>query len=457
MDLYAKLLRHALFPAYEGARGRPTATLLRSLERTQWAPAEELAAIQAGFLRRLVHHAYAHTAHYRQAWDALGVTPGQLASAADLAALPLLEREDARASAERRVADVPPRPIITKSTSGSTGRPVTIRYNAESRHWRDADRWRGYGWAGYRVGDRALHYWGAAAAPAPRLARAWAQLDHALKRDRYLDCGRGDPAALDAVVATVERFRPHVLVAFSQAAARLARHVIATGRRTWDPIPVICGAEKVWPADRATIEAAFGPVFETYGSREVQLIGAECDVHDGLHVSVEKLVVEVIVREDGRARPARAGEVGEVVVTDLHNLAAPLIRYVTGDLAVARTDEPCRCGRTLPRIGLVEGRVTDTLRDGAGNPVSGLVFNVLMVTLAEQVAQFQVVQDARGAVTLKLVPAGATLAPAAEQLARSHAARYLPGVPLHLEVVDDIPTSAAGKRRVVVVEPPAAG
>src|SRR5205085_8745738 len=96
----------------------------------------------------------------------------------------------------------------------------------------------------------------------------------------------------------------------------------------------------------------------------------------------ETMIVELVVREkDGTTRAARPGETGEVVITDLHNLAQPLIRYVGGDSAVARPAVPCKCGRTLPRIGPIEGRVTDTLRDGRGNPVNGLLFSILFVSV----------------------------------------------------------------------------
>ena len=100
MDLYGSLLRHVMFPAFEELRGRPTVGLLRYLERSQWASADELTAIQDGFVRRLTNHAYAHTAHYKAQWDALGMSPHDLTSAAALAALPVLDREPAISSAD---------------------------------------------------------------------------------------------------------------------------------------------------------------------------------------------------------------------------------------------------------------------------------------------------------------------------------------------------------------------
>jgi phenylacetate-CoA ligase len=335
---------------------------------------------------------------------------------------------------------------------------MTVHYNAESRHWRDADRWRAYGWAGYRVGDRAIHYWGQGAVAPTRMQRARMVADRAIKRDLYLDAGHGDDATLAHVVRQIESFRPTVLVVFTQAAVRLAHFVIDRGLRTWDPIPVLCGAEKVWPADRATLEAAFGPVFETYGCREVQLIASECEHHQGMHASVEKLVVELVVRDPaapGGARAARPGEVGEVAVTDLHNLAQPLIRYLTGDVATAMAPAPCPCGRTLPRFGSVEGRVAEMLYDRDGKAVSGLLFSILFVAVAARVQQFQVAQHADRSIELRVVPLPGGFPAEGEQLAREYIAKYLPGIPFKVSVVDDIPVAPSGKRRVVVVDPAA--
>jgi phenylacetate-CoA ligase len=454
-DLYGRLLGSVLLPAWERVRRRPTYDLLAYVERMQWASADELHALQCGLLRRLGRHAYHHTAHYRRSFEEAGLGALDLRSPEDLARLPLLERASARASAETRVSDGPPAVTVRKTTGGSTGEPMLVAYGNESRHWRDAIRWRGYGWAGYRPGHRALHFWGyGAQVPANRVQKAKLDLDRLLRRDRYVDCTPRGEETLERAIAEIRTFRPDVIVAYSQAVAALARHVLRTGARTWGTIPVLCGAERLWSQDRRDLEAAFGPaVFETYGCREFMLIGSECAHHDGLHVSMENLVVELIVRQpDGRHRPARPGEIGEVVVTDLHNLASPFIRYVTGDLATAAAPGRCGCGRTLERLGPVEGRVSETLRDGGGNPVDGILFSILVTRLAPHVLQFQAVQHVDGSVTLRIVPVGGAVAAEVHELASTFASRYLPGVAFRVEPVRDIPTTAAGKRRIVIVE-----
>lgn len=461
MDLYQQLFARVLFPAYEsGLRRRSTLHHLAYLERTQWLPLSELQAIQASALRRLLTHAYANVPHYRARFEAAGISPTSIRDAAELAKLPILGREEARDTVKERTATAGATVDVHKSTSGTMGRPLVFGYERESDYWRQAMSLRGYGWAGYQLGQRALYYWGAGPPAgkqqptlASRLKLAKIRADRALRRECYVDCGHRGPEELGAVVDIIRRKKPEVIVCYSQAGADLARHVVEHALRDWGTIPVICGAERLLPTDRAVIEQAFGPaVFETYGSREVMLMAAECPAHAGLHVSMETLVVEVVVRDPaGGDRPAQPGEAGEVVITDLSNLAMPFIRYVNGDVAVPAGPGTCPCGRAHPRLASVEGRVTETLVDGAGARVNGLVFNVVIAHLAHGIRQFQVVQHRDRSVTLRVVPTPSFDAQI-ESVLRQTWERYLPGVPVKLDLVPEIPIASTGKRQVVVVE-----
>jgi phenylacetate-CoA ligase len=454
MDLYRPILGRALFPAFEAARGRPTVPLLRYLRGTERWSAAALRDLQAGLLRRLIRHAYAHTAYYRALLDDRGLGPEDFHTVSDLGQLPLLDRDLVRETFDARTASAPPRGVIKKATSGTTGTPVVVKYNAESRYWRDATRWRGYGWAGYHIGLRALHYWGDPPASDSWVKRGKLVLDRKLKRDLYLDCIARSDQALANAVGAVQRFAPQVLVAYAAGAAALAKFVNEHGLRRWADIPVLVGAERLWPHDRAQIAAAFGPAFETYGCREVMLIGAECEAHDGMHTSMETMIVELVVRAPGgTVRPARPGEAGEVAITDLHNLACPMIRYVTGDVAVARAEVACPCGRGLAKIGPIEGRVTETLHDGYGNAVGGMAFNVLIAVIDHVVRSFQVIQKLDGSVVMRVVPNVGDRLPEKEWRAvHDVAAKYLRGVAFRVEYVDEIPLTREGKRNVVVIE-----
>jgi phenylacetate-CoA ligase len=452
-QLYSTLFRGAIFPMMEGRlRGRATASLLQFLDESQWRPFDELVAFQEGEMRRLLRHAQRNVPFYAKTFAARGVDARTILSVADLHRLPVLTRTEAYQFAAARKSTAGPAVDIETATGGTTGEPLKFGYERSSEYWRQAMKWRGYGWAGYRPGDTTLHYWGASTAATSRRKALKIAADRAFRREHYFDCHHRSEEEMRGVVAAIVRLRPRVLVCYTSAGVDLARFINERGLRQWDALRVVCGAERLLPQHRPAMEAAFGHVvFETYGSREVMLMGAECEAHDGLHQTMENVIVEIVVRDGDSTRPAKAGERGEVLITDLHNFAMPFIRYANGDLAVEGPDERCRCGRTLRRFGPVEGRVAETLTDGDGAKVNGLVFNVVFTNYANIVKQFQAIQHVDKSVTLKVVLARA-LTDAEYADIRKHLEKYLPNTRLTIQPVDEIPPGKNGKRRVAIVE-----
>ena len=185
-------------------------------------------------------------------------------------------------------------------------------------------------------------------------------------------------------------------------------------------------------------------MFETYGSREFMLMGAECEHHQGLHLTMENLLVEVLDDEGRRVVP---GTEGNVVVTDLTNFGMPFIRYANGDRAVAAEGE-CPCGRQLPRLQSVTGRRLDVLTTPDGRHLPGEFFPHIFKEL-RAVQRFQVIQETPEAILVRLV--APDWQPENEAwLRREVAAVAGPGLLLVLEQVTEIPLSAAGKLQVVV-------
>lgn len=454
MNIYGPFFRSVLFPLWETrVRNRPTVERWQELRRTQWLSYDELHAMQSRALAKLVEHAYAHVPYYRDRFEQAGVAPSDIRAPEDLLKLPVLRRDDLRAAGDRRESTAPPRVEIRKQTSGTTGEPLRFGFERESENWRRAVKYRGYEWAGYRPGDRALHFWGGPLPTQPPLGtRAKIALDRYMNRDHYVHCAVMTEEHLREVVHAVHRIQPQVIVTYAQAGGELARYILRNGLRSWGTIPVISGAEKLLPRDRADLEEAFGPaVFDTYGCRETMLIAAECEAHHGMHTSMENLVVEIVVNDNGKLRHAREGESGEVVLTDLHNLASPFIRYANGDIATAGPSRACSCGRTLPRLTSVQGRMSETLRDGSGAAVSGIALSFLFHDIADAVRQFQAVQHKDRSVTINLVLAR-PLATAQLDEVRKHGERLLAGCEVRVHVVPDLPRSAAGKHHLVVVE-----
>ena len=111
-------------------------------------------------------------------------------------------------------------------------------------------------------------------------------------------------------------------------------------------------AENLDAEVRNLCDAAWGVgIVDSYSTREVGYVALQCPEHDHYHIQAESLYVEIL---DDDNRPCRPGEIGRVIVTDLHNFATPLIRYELGDYAEVGSE--CDCGRTLPVIKRICGR-----------------------------------------------------------------------------------------------------
>jgi phenylacetate-CoA ligase len=458
-DAYTWAYESLFMPAWErGIRRRDTLDHLSFLEIAQWMHPVAIEQLQLQELRALLRHAGRHVPYYRELFAKERFDPRGITSVADLAELPVLTRDIVR---ERYADLVDPASrglSLKKGTSGSTGEPLKFEYSRESEAWRQATRIRGYRWAGYEPGAPTFYYWALVSRP-PSGPKGWKlRLDRALKREVFVDSMVQNEAANLRAVELLRRHKPQVIVAYTQSTALFARFILDRGLRDWDDIPVICGAEAVLPGDRAAIAKAFGPgVFETYGSRETMLMAAECEAHDGMHLSEENLVVEVAPdpeqRESGVTEGSNApGRSGPVIVTDLHNYAMPFIRYANGDLGTLRARQVCSCGRGLRKLARVDGRRADTMRAKDGTPIPGVVFHVLFSDARKEVVcQFQAVQRRAGDVILRVVP-GQDWEQAAFDVYVERFRAYLQGLPLRVEICESIPPAANGKHRTVIVE-----
>ncbi len=438
--------RHILLPGFEtGMKRRRTFGYWRELERSQWLTPPELEAVQFRALSRLVTHAYDRCPYYRGAWDRLGLHPRQLIHAAGFAAWPVIDRDTIREHRVAMRAASPSLPLISKSTGGSSGVPLQFDLCHESHDRRTAAWHRGYGWAGGAPGTKQLMLWGTALGHRPLGARIKDGLYQALYRRRIVSCFEAGDDLAARFAGQLSRWRPDVIVAYTNPLYEVARRLEESGMAAFQPKAIIVGAEKLHDFQREQIQRTFGaPVFETYGSREFMLIGAECERHNGLHLTSEHLLVEVL---DDDGRPAPDGAEGNVVITDLYNFGMPFVRYANGDRAIAGAAR-CGCGRGLPLLRKVVGRRLDVLYATGGRIIPGEFFPHLVKDFPA-VRRFQVVQEQEDRVRFAL---------AARDMRREDRMRLErlvqdamgPGVRVDFEPVDQIPLSASGKLQVVV-------
>jgi phenylacetate-CoA ligase len=304
--------------------------------------------------------------------------------------------------------------------------------------------WRGYRWAGADIGCRSAYIWSWPFAGKSGWSLAREKMYQRILGRRYFNIFELAEDNLPAVARRLARLRPEVIVTYVSGGLTLAKWMLENHFEFPPPRAVITGAEALHEPERAILRQAFGaPVFNTYGGREFMLLAAECERHTGLHVSADHLILET-VDEQGRAV---VGEPGRVLITDLHNYGMPFVRYANGDVAVI-DPQRCECGRGLPLLKFVEGRVADVVRLPDGRRLTGLYF-VHMLKDFGAIRFYKITQHRRDALRIQIVPMHANTGGLIDEVRATLSAELGPSVELAIEVVDDIPLTGTGKRRIV--------
>ena len=448
MNLYENTLRRLIWPAYEGGlRRRETPRHMRRYESDQWLAPEDIQSLQFERLKRLLDWCYREVPYYKRRWDALGIVPQDIRSMDDYAKLPVLTKADIRDNVEDIKATSLKASLGYKATGGSTGEPLRFGFTRESNDRRVAVMWRGYGWAGSRMGRRTLFLWGGAVGNPSAAHRLKDRMYNAVFARKLLDSFHMSEANMASYADAIDDYRPEVIVGYVGPLVRLAEWLLAHGRQVARPASIIGAAEALHPFQRDLIERAFGaPAYNTYGCREFMLIASECEHREGLHMNADHLVVETL---DHEGRSTRTGS-GEVAITDLFNYGMPFIRYVNGDMATHATSR-CRCGRGLPMLASVDGRKLDAIRTPAGHILPGEFFPHMLKDVPG-LARFQLVQRRLDRLDLSIVR-GRGFDDASLDYIRREVGKVLgDSAELHCHFVDDIPLTRSGKLRVTVSE-----
>jgi phenylacetate-coenzyme A ligase PaaK-like adenylate-forming protein len=385
---------------------------------------------------------------YRERWTDLGIAPQDIRSLADFARLPVLTKADIRNHADDLKATSLKAGLGYKATGGSTGEPLRFGFTRESNDRRVAVMWRGYSWAGSRMGRRTLFLWGGPVGSPSASHQLKDRIYNAVFARKLLDSFRMSESNLAEYADAIDAYRPEVIVGYVGPLVRLAEWLLANNRRVASPASIIGAAEALHPFQREIIERAFGaPAFNTYGCREFMLIASECEHRDGLHVNADHLVVETL---DAYGQSIHEGS-GEIVITDLFNYGMPFIRYLNGDMATHANSKACPCGRGLPMLASVDGRKLDAIRTPAGHVLPGEFFPHMLKDVPG-LTRFQLVQRRLDRLDLSIVRGDAFNDESLDYIRHEVAKVLGESAELHCHFVDDIPLTRSGKLRVTVSE-----
>lgn len=422
--------------------------LIEQYSTTQWYKRATLKGYQKLKLRSLFAHCWFNVPYYRRIFEERDMrSPEDLS----LERLPLLTKSIIRRQFDGlKTEDLDKRKCFMNYSGGSTGEPLALVQDEEYLIHSAAKKAVCFEWAGYSNGESLVRLWGSERDILEGGIGWKAHLASFLNNRIILNAFRMTPESMRRYLDLINRWQPEYIHAYASAIFELAKFAWRHGIQVNPPRAIVSTSGTLYPFMRETVERVFRcPIFDQYGSREVSCIASECERHQGLHVNMETMVLEVL---DDKGQPCPPGIEGEIVITSLVNYAMPLLRYQIGDRGVL-ADHECSCGRGHVLLKQVVGRSMDCLRkeDGTIIPAEYFIHFLGVVFNRGWIEKFQVVQEAYQQVRINVVTEDRI--PNPEELSElQRTVKLVMGDSCRVEIqfVEDIPPSDSGKYRYTI-------
>ncbi len=413
-------------------------------QRSQWWPREKLIELQNKKLRLIIKHAYENVPFYHKLYSEAGINPDSIVDIESFRKLPIITKEDLRRVPleERTARGIDVSKCEVRTTSGSTGAPIKILKEPLA--------------IAYTEAFYLMMYWNYGIRPFHKICRVIpTPVGRDIKLGRMIDTvgfwgafrrRKARPLSLATDIRAHPEFflswKPDAIMANPSYMRALVMVCEEVGKYPSFRI-VSTRGEILDDSTRKLIMDFFSAeVFDAYGSAEVGPIAIECPTHFAYHIPIDFTVTEFL-RNGG---PVTSGEPGEVCVTGLNVFATPVIRYMLGDVATPIDDE-CPCGRGLPLLKNIQGRIVDYILTTDGLYVSP---QLVIFTLQDidGVDQFRVLQKKDYSIEVFVKVSGGEVEPVLREVARR--SRLLFGeTPIEVKVVDRVIDPDKPKFRIV--------
>lgn len=396
-------------------------------------------------LRKLLTHAFETVPFYKQQFTDLGFSGSQFNKfeLEDLQNIPHLTKDDLRCFGKTTLlSTLPEKDGQFFSSSGSTGTPTQILFSramhqrwsagfeARIRHWAGVDRHTPRG----MIGGRRVVANGDAQPPYYRY--------NSFEKQVYFSAYHISAANAKDYMHGITKHGVEYMTGYAMSNYFLARFFEEQNFSPPQLKAVITSSEKLTPEMRSTFKNVYRcKTYDSWSGVEACGLVSECE-HGSLHISPDLGIIEIL---DVHGHPVKPGEAGEVVCTGLINYDQPLIRYRIGDVMRLAT-EPCTCGRNMPVISEIIGRVEDTVIGKDGREM--VRFHGIFIGLPNLI-EAQVIQWTVDHFDILVVTNGKWTENEA-MLIRNRMDNQLGSVNVDIKVVDGIPRNRNGKFQAVI-------
>jgi len=444
-EVKSEFIRLVLYPVLL-KRWRPSAQHhLRELRKYEFASLETIETIRWSRIHAILRHASQHVPYYRNLFRENGMRPEDICSLRDFARLPILTKSTVQEKLSELSADDRDKGAGQPNASGgSTGKPVQFFQDAEYWDRAYANEWFVQSWWGIRPGDRTASVWGA---DRDIPDQSWGERFYSsIGQIRVCNAFALTAGQMERFAKMLVTWQPRYVTGYASALEVFANFLLERPKLRVRAHAVKTTADVLSEEKRRVIEKAFGcPVFNFYGSREINNVAAECPAQNGLHANALARYIEIV---DDAGNPVPPGVPGRILLTDLTNYYMPFLRYEIEDIGSWKR-QPCSCGRQFPLLERVWGRSSDFIVTPEGKLIHSVFFTHLFYDMPE-VVLFQVNQKDLQDIRVYLV-----LRPGVKEYPQGLLRERLrqafgPAVAFNIQVVPKIERPPSGKHRFTV-------
>ena len=365
----------------------------------------------------------------------------------DFKDFPIINKHDIRSNQGRYLScKYEKEQLFQMATSGSTGTPFICYQNSEKKKRVNAEIIYYSEKVGYRLGEN-LSYIRTVVKQNKK-----SKLKQFIQNQTLINCGHLDDVGIQSILRSINYYSRKgsvTLLAYASTYTAIKDYCERNKINKLEHYKVkgiISGSEMLFDDTRDCIGKVFGNVriVSRYSNEENGVLGQDEGINNVFSINEADYIIEII---DDKGQPVPNGTEGRIVVTDLFNDAMPMIRYDTGDIGAIEIVEIG--GRKKRCISHFSGRRIDVICDTEGKILSPHLITNHMWSFPD-ISQFQLIQKGKKNYLLKLnVPQNYDCI---EELKKVLHLILGNDAVINIEIVDEIPVLASGKRRYIVNE-----
>ena len=371
-------------------RNRKDISFYNTFDKQTNAPINLLEEEQLKAFINLFEYSKNNVPYYSVLFRRLKLSKNDFNTLDDLEKIPILTKKDIMDNYHAFIPKNYTKKYFKGSTGGSTGEPLKYRMSAEDYSRGVALLYRGFSYAGYKIGDKMAIIAGGSLVK--NEVSFLSKINHIFLNLRKFSSYGIDNNDLENFYFRLKNWQPKFLRGYASSLALFANYC-KDNQKELSFKAVFSTAEMLMPHQKSLIESVFNTrVFDNYGLNDGGVSAYENDSRDGLMIDTERGILEIV--EDG-SQQNTFNKNGKIIATSLYNYAFPFIRYDTGDYGTQVKEDNLR-----KKLINLRGRATDYIILN-GKTIGSPVLTVLMGKI--DAIKYQIVQKKDSSLEIRIL------------------------------------------------------